>query len=177
MKDYMMWLDDQGVATWDRVLGELIVPDEVDIYDDVLVDRYKNDAVWNGLDVPGIDTDEDDYVIDDDDDDRDYELDDDELGDISLSGIQRDILKNILENITEAGSIPDDLGTDEIVQKWYLLESIKNTNTEDPQLTVEDHMDTIGDEGRQLSFWMGSDGLTGDAENYLHNEYLTGELV
>jgi len=70
MKDYMMWLDDRGIATWDNGIGELIVPEGVNIYDPATVDEYKNDEVWNGLDVPGIDTDEDDFLIDDDDEIR-----------------------------------------------------------------------------------------------------------
>jgi hypothetical protein len=77
MKDYMMWLDSNGIATWDTTIGELIVPDSIDIYDAEMVERYKNDGKWHGVDT---DIDEDD-VIDDDDEDDNGILDDDELGD------------------------------------------------------------------------------------------------
>ena len=55
MKDYMMWLDENGIATWDTTIGELIVPDSVDIYETELVERYKNDANWHR---PGLDDDD-----------------------------------------------------------------------------------------------------------------------
>jgi hypothetical protein len=74
MKDYMMWLDENGIATWDTTIGELIVPDSVDIYDAETVERYKNDGKWH---LPTQDDDED--MIEDEDDNG--ILDDDELGD------------------------------------------------------------------------------------------------
>ena len=76
MKDYMMWLDSNGIATYDTTIGELIVPDSVDIYETELVERYKNDANWHR---PGLDDDDKEDLIEDEDDDA--ILDDDELGD------------------------------------------------------------------------------------------------
>jgi hypothetical protein len=167
MKDYMMWLDDKGIATWDNVLGELIVPDEVDIYEDTLLDRYKNDAVWNGLDVPGIDTDEDDYVIDDDDDDRDYELDDDELGDIQL---KVDTIGSLLDTVFSddpvAKRFTDLIDTDMLTRLWDISEDIRRLNEEDKHGWSEDQ------------YWFNDDGgLTGDAQNYLHELDAKGELI
>ena len=75
MKDYMMWLDENGIATWDTTIGELIVPDSVDIYDAEMVERYKNDAKWH---LPTQDDDDEDMIEDEDDNGI---LDDDELGD------------------------------------------------------------------------------------------------
>ena len=76
MKDYMMWLDENGIATWDTAIGELIVPDSVDIYDAETVERYKNDAPWHDED------DDDEDMIKEDEDDNGI-LDDDELGDMT----------------------------------------------------------------------------------------------
>lgn len=59
MKDFMMWLDDRGVATWDNTIGELIVPEGVDIYATELINDYQSDGPWRG-----VETDEDDYIID-----------------------------------------------------------------------------------------------------------------
>jgi hypothetical protein len=63
MKDYMMWLDDRGIATWNNEIGELIVPQGTDIYATTTVDVYNNDAKWHGVEL-----DEDDYIIDDEED-------------------------------------------------------------------------------------------------------------
>tara|TARA_R110000765_G_scaffold265801_1_gene365261 strand:- start:685 stop:1017 length:333 start_codon:yes stop_codon:yes gene_type:complete len=73
MKDYMMWLDNKGIATWDNTLGELIVPEGTIIWTYELKDQYDNDAKWHGVEL-----DDDDCVINDDDE----LLDDDELGDL-----------------------------------------------------------------------------------------------
>jgi len=61
MKDYAMWLDDSGIAFWDNTIGELVVPDSVDIYDTNLVEQYHDDAKWHGIEI---EIDEDDYIID-----------------------------------------------------------------------------------------------------------------
>ena len=63
MKDYMMWLDDNGVANWDTDINELIIPEGIDIYAPELVDEYRHDASWHS---PNIETDEDDFIIDED---------------------------------------------------------------------------------------------------------------
>ena len=73
MKDYMMWLDNKGIATWDNTLGELIVPEGTIIWTYELKDQYDNDAKWHGVEL-----DDEDCVINDDDE----LLDDDELGDL-----------------------------------------------------------------------------------------------
>ena len=74
MKDYMMWLDDRGTATWDNNLGELIVPDSVDIHNAELVNEYQNDAKWHGDPDPDddeLDDIEEELIIDDGDYDAD----------------------------------------------------------------------------------------------------------
>jgi hypothetical protein len=45
MKDYMMWLDDKGIATLDSSLGELIVPEGTDTME--YVEDYRTDAKWH----------------------------------------------------------------------------------------------------------------------------------
>ena len=70
MKDYMMWLDDNNVAKWDMTIGELIIPDGVDIYSPELVEQYQNDTPWHGGD----------FIIDEDEDDQEL-YDEDDLGD------------------------------------------------------------------------------------------------
>ena len=60
MKDYMMWLDDKGIATYSNEIGELIVPEGTNIYAPSLVDDYKDDGKWHG-----VETDDDDYIIED----------------------------------------------------------------------------------------------------------------
>ena len=73
MKDYMMWLDDRGIATWCNRIDELIVPEGTNIYAPELVNIYRDDYDWHNEDA------EEDTVPDDE--DEDYFLDDDELGD------------------------------------------------------------------------------------------------
>jgi len=60
MKDYMMWLDDQRIANWDSAIGELIVPEGTIIWTYELKDQYDNDAKWHG-----VETDDEDFIIDD----------------------------------------------------------------------------------------------------------------
>ena len=60
MKDYMMWLDDRGVANWDNSMGELIIPEGTNIYAPELVDEYKSDRDWHRVEI-----DDDDFIIDD----------------------------------------------------------------------------------------------------------------
>tara|TARA_Y100000034_G_scaffold87327_1_gene104739 strand:- start:437 stop:733 length:297 start_codon:yes stop_codon:yes gene_type:complete len=47
MKDYAMWLDSRGIATWDESLGELSTPDGVDIYSEELIEKYNADDEWH----------------------------------------------------------------------------------------------------------------------------------
>ena len=79
MKDYMMWLDDRGVANWDNSIGELIVPEGHDIYAPELVDEYRDDESWHS---PTIKTDDDDFIIDDD---EELNIDDGDLDDCAWS--------------------------------------------------------------------------------------------
>ena len=60
MKDYMMWLDTRGIATWDNTLGELLNPMGVNLYGTHLTEAYKNDAKWHGVEL-----DDEDCIIDD----------------------------------------------------------------------------------------------------------------
>ena len=63
MKDYMMWLDDNGVIDWRPTIGVLRIPTGINIYDEELVERWKNDTNWHNP----IETDNDDFIIEDDD--------------------------------------------------------------------------------------------------------------
>ena len=45
MKDYMMWLDNRGIATWDNTIGELVVPEGTDTME--YVEDYRTDAKWH----------------------------------------------------------------------------------------------------------------------------------
>ena len=47
MKDFMMWLDDRGIAKWDAVIGELIMPAGTNLITSELMDEYRNDAKWH----------------------------------------------------------------------------------------------------------------------------------
>jgi hypothetical protein len=78
MKDYMMWLVDRGhINEGDDIIADPHPNDAV--YAPILVDAYKDDAKWHGVDT-GID--EDDIIDDDEDDDETgIVIDDDELGD------------------------------------------------------------------------------------------------
>jgi len=60
MKDYMMWLDNKGIATWDNTLGELIVPEGTIIWTYELKDQYDNDAKWHGVEL-----DDEDFIVED----------------------------------------------------------------------------------------------------------------
>ena len=65
MKDFMMWLDDRGIATWDNTIGELIVPDGIDTME--YVEDYRNDAKWHDDpdDIELDDIEEEELIIDD----------------------------------------------------------------------------------------------------------------
>jgi len=83
MKDYAMWLDDRGIATYDNIIGELIVPDSVDIYTAELLEEYHDDSKWHSpCGDPTIKTHDepDDDELDEIEEEDDF-LDDDELGD------------------------------------------------------------------------------------------------
>jgi len=67
MNDYMMWLDDRGIATWDNTIGELIVPEGTIIWTYELKDQYDNDAKWHDDpdDIELDDIEEEELIIDD----------------------------------------------------------------------------------------------------------------
>ena len=69
MKDYAMWLDDRGIAVWDDSIGELIIPEGVNVYTDELVQEYSRDAEWHHIE-PDEDDEEMDVMFDDDDPDE-----------------------------------------------------------------------------------------------------------
>ena len=77
MKDYMMWLDDRGIATWDNEIGELIVPEGTIIWTYELKDQYDNDAKWHGVEL-----DDDDCIVDED---EELIIDDGDLDDCAWS--------------------------------------------------------------------------------------------
>ena len=77
MKDYMMWLDDRGIATWDDGIGELIIPEGVNVYAPELVDEYKSDKEWHHIEL-----DDDDCIIDEEDE---LIIDDGDLDDCAWS--------------------------------------------------------------------------------------------
>jgi hypothetical protein len=60
MKDFMMWLDDRGIATWSNEIDELIVPEGTNIYAPALVAEYQSDNAWHHVEV-----DDDDCIIED----------------------------------------------------------------------------------------------------------------
>ena len=67
MKDYMMWLDDRGIATWDNTINELIVPKGTDTME--YVEEYRNDSKWHDEPEPDDDElddiEEEELIIDD----------------------------------------------------------------------------------------------------------------
>jgi len=74
MKDYAMWLDDRGIATWDTAIGELIIPNGINVNESSLVTEYKNDAEWHHIDPDDddiLDEEDEDLIIDDGDYDAD----------------------------------------------------------------------------------------------------------
>jgi len=77
MKDYMMWLDDRGIATYSNEIGELIVPEGTNIYAPELVDEYEDDEKWRGIEL-----DDDDYIIEDE---EELLIDDGDLDDCAIT--------------------------------------------------------------------------------------------
>jgi len=66
----MMWLDDRGIATWDNIINELIVPEGTDTME--YVEEYRNDAKWHDEpDDDELDDIEEELIIDDGDFDPD----------------------------------------------------------------------------------------------------------
>jgi len=77
MKDYMMWLDDRGIATYSNEIGELIVPEGTNIYAPELVDEYEDEEKWRGIEL-----DDDDYIIEDE---EELLIDDGDLDDCAIT--------------------------------------------------------------------------------------------
>ena len=68
MKDYMMWLDDRGIATWCNDISELIIPEGVNVYTPELVDDYQSDKEWHHVEIDDDDCiveEEEELIIDD----------------------------------------------------------------------------------------------------------------
>ena len=63
MKDFMMWLDDRGIAKWDAVIGELIIPEGTNLLFSELLDEYHNDAKWHDCETDD-ENEEDEWPID-----------------------------------------------------------------------------------------------------------------
>ena len=79
MKDYMMWLDDRGIAEWNNSIGELVIPSGTNAYSPELVDEYKDDENWHS---PKIEIDDDDFIIDDE---EELIIDDGDMDDCAYS--------------------------------------------------------------------------------------------
>ena len=77
MKDYMMWLDDRGIASWCNAIDELIIPEGVNVYTPELVDEYKSDKDWHH-----VETDDDDFIVDEE---EELIIDDGDLDDCAWS--------------------------------------------------------------------------------------------
>ena len=158
MNDFTMWLDDQGIATWDNELGELIIPEGIDIYE--YVEDFKQDAKWH----EGI-GDDDDKIEDDPEDDF---LDDDELGDIQLKlDTIADLVDMVFSDVPVANQFRDLIDTDMLTRLWEISTDIKDMNEEADEMGWSPSEYWFNEEG----------GLTADAENYLHELDARGELV
>ena len=157
MNDFTMWLDDQGIATWDNELGELIIPEGIDIYE--YVEDFKQDAKWH----EGI-GDDDDMI----EDDEESPLDDDEAGDFALKvETIGDLLQTVFCDVPIAKEFRDLIDTDMLTRLWEILEDIRYLN---------DETDAMG--WSPSEYWFNEEGgLTADAENYLHELDARGELV
>ena len=156
MKDYAMWLDDKGHARWDNSIGELVTIGDNDLYSDELVEDYRTDKVWHGI--------EDDDLIEDE---PEEELEDeDEAGD-SIA-IQVNTVLDLLDmvfgfDVPVANQFRDLIDTDMLTRLW------------DIRTTLNDATNPSVD---QSEYWFDDDGgLTGDAQNYLHELDSKGELV
>ena len=77
MKDFMMWLDYKGIATWDNTIGELIIPEGTNIIFTELSDEYKDDEKRRDVEL-----DDEDYIIDDE---EELIIDDGDLDDCAWS--------------------------------------------------------------------------------------------
>jgi len=161
MKDYMMWLDDRGIASWASPLhNELIVPDEVDIYAEEIVNQYQNDTAWHR---PGLEEDDRDDMIEDDSED---DLVDDDIGDeLDLDhqmGLVSDLLESLFSGTPTAIRFAETLELDHLEELW-------NTRT-----VLRELMD-YNDSTEHL--FEADGGLTGEAQNYLHDLDAKGEFV
>jgi hypothetical protein len=165
MKDYMMWLDDRGIAKWASVStdSELIIPEGVDIYDEKLVNEYHNDGKWHRPELDGDDERED--MIEDEEDESDDLYDDDAGDELDLEHQMR-LIKSLLDTLfnEEPTSIQfaATLELDTVSQLW-------NTRNTVAELLEYDNGESV---------WFDEEGgLTGDAQNYLHELDKNGELL
>ena len=94
-------------------------------------------------------------------------LEDDELGDIQL---KVDTIGSLLDTMFSddpvARRFTDLIDTDMLTRLWGMSEDIRRLNEEDKHGWSEDQ------------YWFNQDGgLTGDAQNYLHELDARGELI
>ena len=174
MKDYMMWLDDRGIATWDNGIGELIIPEGVNVYAPELVEQYKNEG-WGPVEI-----DDDDMIVDDD---EDLIIDDgDEENSVEISAFQKDLLISLIDRIVGAEEGDEEgvnmnmsMGVDELDELWMLGQHLKG---EIVPAWIEEEEEVPDDNGRQLSFWFSeSTGMTADAQEYMHQLDAEGALI
>jgi len=158
MKDYAMWLDDKGHARWDNSIGELVSNGDNDLYSKELLDDYQTDKNWHG-----IDDDEDDMIVDDP--EEELEDVDDDVGDSIAIQVNTvlDLLDMVFSDVPVAKPFRDLIDTDMLTRLWDILMTLDNA---------------INPQADQSEYWFDEDGgLTGDAQNYLHELDSKGELV
>ena len=184
MKDYMMWLDDRGIATWSNEIGELIIPEGVNIYAPELVDEYKNEG-WEPVEL-----DDDDMIVDDEDDlivDDGDEEEENSHGFHAISAYHGELMVSLIDRIVGAEEGDEEgvnmnmsMGVDELDELWMLGQQLKGEVVpdwiRDAETTEEEELPD--DNGRQLSFWFSeSTGMTADAQEYMHQQDAEGALI
>lgn len=184
MKDYMMWLDDRGIATWSNEIGELIIPEGVNIYAPELVEQYKNEG-WDPVEL-----DDDDMIVDDEDDlivDDGDEEEENSHGFHAISAYHGELMVSLIDRIVGAEEGDEEgvnmnmsMGVDELDELWMLGQQLKGEVVpdwiRDAETTEEEELPD--DNGRQLSFWFSeSTGMTADAQEYMHQQDAEGALI
>jgi hypothetical protein len=165
MKDYMMWLDDKGIAKWDNTLGELIIPKGTNIYAEELMEWYHDDAAWHRPHGPHDDDDE--AAVNDDEEDDGF-LDDDDLGDFYMKvGTLSDLIDKLFDGTQLSTQFQETLDTDTLTRLWNIKADLDSI--------YEDQID-MG--WTPEEYWIdGEGGMTADAQNYLHALDSRGELI
>ena len=167
MKDYMMWLVDRGFATAEDLLNGQRTLGDRDLYGEECMSEYQEDSDWHTAQWSKghPKTDEDGDLIDDD--DEDGFLDDDDLGDIQLKvDTIGSLLDLVFADTDEADHFRRNIDTDMLTRLWGISEDISRLNERDKHGWSPDE------------YWFNSEGgLTGDAQNYLHELDAKGELI